>query len=297
MKQAYILKKLAVVFLIVLSTFGLKAQTALPKFTVSPSEIDALTENVTITFDVTGSAVEGLSDVYIWAWSPGLSPAESLLDYDQGSPSWGSISQNAKLEPIAGSPNKFKLTLPKTVTRNGVQVKFNNVAELFGTGDAPGKIKEFGFLLRSQDGSKQTPGDLKTKVSLLPLEFTASYFRTFPAKVSNKDVVTAYLNLSLIESGEDQKLKVAGNIKATVILLAANNTTILTVQKLATSFTAEKEYAFTFLPEMLGTFPTGVSLADVAKCQVIFTGEVLDQLGAPSPVVTKTFEFSFQQYE
>lgn len=269
----------------------------MPKFTVSPSEIDALTENVTITFDVTGSAVEGLTDVYIWAWSPGLTPSEFLLDYDQGSASWGSISANAKLEPVSGSPNLFKLSIPKTVTRNGVEVTFNNMAELFGVGDTPGKLKEIGFLLRSQDGSKQTPGDLKTKITLLPLEFTPAYFRTFPAKVSNKDVVTAYLNLSQIESTEDQKLKIADKITASVTLLSANNTPILTVDNLETSYTPEKEYAFTFLPEMLGTLPTGVTLNDVANCQVIFTGEVYDQIGGSTTVKTKTFDFSFQLYE
>jgi len=253
------MKKLTILLIIVLGAFGLKAQTDVPKFTVSPSE--------------------------------------TLLDYDQGSASWGSISKNAKLDPVAGNPNKFKLSLPKTVTRNGVSVTFNNIAELFGVGDTPGKIKEFGFLLRSQDGSKQTPGDLKTKVSLLPLEFTPAYFRTFPAKVSNKDVVTAYLNLSLIESGEDQKLKIASKITATATLMTATGTTILAVDKIATSYTSEKEYAFTFLPEMLAAFPAGVSLKDVAKCKIEFSGEVSDQKGGVTTVKTKAFEFSFQSYE
>jgi hypothetical protein len=291
------MKKLTVLLLIVMSAFTIHAQTALPKFTVSPAEIDALTENVSIVFDVTGSAVEGLTDVYIWAWAPGLNPSESLLDYDQGTPNWGSISQNAKLEAVAGSPNKFKLSLPKTVTRNGVQVTFNNMAELFGVADAPGKIKEIGFLLRSQDGSKQTPGDLKTKITLLPLEFTPAYFRTFPAKVSNRDVVTAYLNLNLIESGEDQKLIIADKITASVTLLTANNTTILTVDKIVTRYTPEKEYAFTFLPEMVGTLPTGVSLSNVANCRIVFSGVVYDQAGGTTTVSSKPFEFGFQQYE
>lgn len=291
------MKKLTILIIIVLGAFTINAQTALPKFTLSPSEIDALTENVTITFDVTGTAVEGLTDVYIWSWAPGLSPSEILLDYEQGSASWGSISENAKLDPVEGSPNKFKLSVPKTVTRNGVEVTFNNIAELFGVGDTPGRLKEIGFLLRSQDGSKQTPGDLKTKISLLPLEFTPAYFRTFPSKVSNKDVVTAYLNLNLIETTENQKLKIADKITASVTLLSADNTSILTVENLATSSTIEKEYAVTFLPEMIGTLPVGVTLNDVASCQIIFSGEVYDQSGVSTVVKSKTFDFSFQQYE
>lgn len=290
------MRKIIILIIITLGSFGLKAQVA-PTFTVTPSEIDALTENVTIVFDVTGSAVQGLTDVYIWAWAPGLNPSESLLVYDEGAPSWGSISQNAKLTPVQGNPNKFTLVLPKTVTRAGVEVTFNNVAELFGVGDSPGKIKEFGFLLRSQDGSKQTPGDLVTSVSLLPLEFESSYFRTFPSKVSNKDVVTAYLNLSLIEASEDQKLKVADNIKASISLLSASDTKIIQVDDIETTFTSENEYACSFLAEMLGEFPEGTSLADVKKCQIVFSGEVYNQDGTTEMVETRVFEFEFQPYE
>lgn len=291
------MKKIIFLIISILSTIGLKAQNAAPTFTVTPSEIDALTENVTIVFDVTGTAVEGLTDVYIWAWAPGLNPSESLLDYDQGSPSWGSISQNAKLTPVAGSPKKFTLSLPKTVTRAGTEVTFNNVAELFGVGDTPGKIKEFGFLLRSQDGSKQTPGDLVTSITLLPLEFDFSYFRTFPAKVSVNDVTTAYLNLSLIEASEDEKLKVAKNFTANVSLLDEAGEVLVEASDLTTTFTSENEYACSFLPEMLGDLPEGKSISDVAKCQVKFSAQVYNQDGSTEVVETKVFEFEFQLYE
>lgn len=291
------MRKIIILIITVLGTFGLKAQNAAPKFTVTPSEIDALTENVTIVFDVTGSAVQGLTDVYIWSWAPGLSPSEMLLVYDQGSPSWGSISPNAKLDPVPGDPNKFMLKLPKTVTRAGVQVTFNNVAELFGVGDTPGRIKEFGFLLRSQDGSKQTPGDMATSITLLPLEFESAYFRTFPAKVSNKDIVTAYLNLNLMESSENQKLKVAANIKAHIALLSESGTRLIEASNLGTTFTTEKEYAISFLASALGSFPSGTSLANVASCQIVFSGEVYNQDGTTETVETKIFEFDFQPYE
>jgi hypothetical protein len=291
------MRKLIILTIIILASLGLKAQTAVPKFTVTPSEIDALTENVSIVFDVTGSAVEGVTDIYIWSWGEGLNPAEMLLCYDEGTPSWGSISQNAKLDPVPGEPNKRILKLPKTVTRAGVEVTFNNVAELFGVGDTPGRIKKFGFLLRSQDGSKETPGDMATSITLLPLEFEKSYFRTFPAKVSNKDVVTAYLNLSLLESGEDEKLKIAANIKVSISLLTENDTKILTAEPLETSYTAQGEYAVSFLPGMLAAFPEGTSINDVVKCQLLFSGEVYSQEGAPQPVNTKTFEFEFEEYE
>ena len=291
------MRKIFVLLLIILGSFGLKAQNSAPTFTVTPSEIDALTENVTIVFDVTGSAVQGLTDVYIWAWAPGLNPSEILLVYDEGSPSWGSISPNAKLDPVPGEPNKFTLKLPKTVTRAGAEVTFNNVAELFGVGDTPGKIKEFGFLLRSQDGSKQTPGDMATSISLLPLEFEFSYFRTFPSQVSTNDVTTAYLNLAQIESVEDARLQIADKITATISLLDENSAIVVSAEDLATTFTSEKEYACTFLPEMLGEFAEGTSIEDIVKCKVVFSGEVYNQDGSATVVKTKAFEFEFQQYE
>jgi len=291
------MRKLIVLSIFILGVFSVKAQDKLPVFTVTPSEVDALTENVVIEFDVTGTVVEGLTDVYIWSWAPGLTPSEMLLVYDQGSPSWGSISDNAKLEPVAGQPNKFRLTLPKTVTRAGVEVTFNNVAELFGVGDTPGKIKEFGFLLRSQDGVKQTPGDMKTSISLLPLEFEPSYFRTFPAKVSKKDVITAYLNLGLIEGGEDMKMAIADNIMAKVSLLAEDGTVLIASESMETNFTGQNEHAFSFLAEMLGELPEGKTMDDVTKCQIVFSGEVYNQDETTEMVSTKTFEFDFEVYE
>lgn len=291
------MKKIIILLFIISGFMRAEAQTAVPTFTVSPSEIDALTENVTITFDVTGSAVDGLTDVYIWAWSPQLNPSEMLLCYEGSSANWGSISPNAKLAPVAGDSKKFKLSLPMTVTRAGVEVTFNTIAELFGVGDQPGKIKEFGFLLRSQDGSKQTPGDLATKVSLLALEFEEAYFRTFPSKVSSADVVTAYLNLAKIESGEDMKLAIADSIKAEVSLLTASDIKLLTVEDMETTYTDEGEHACTFLPQMLGTLPTGVTLSDVVKCQVVFSGKVFKKDGSTEAVQTKTFEFEFQPYK
>jgi len=291
------MKKILFSFIMILGVTGLRAQDDVPTFTVTPSEVDALTENVTIVFDVTGTVVEGLSEVYIWAWSNQLNPSEMLLCYDQGSASWGSISKNAKLDPVEGSPNKFMLSLPKTVTRAGTEVTFNNIAELFGVGDTPGKIKDFGFLLRSQDGNKQTPGDMATSVTLLALEFESSYFRTFPSKVSNKDVVTAYLNLSLLESGEDEKLEIADDITASISLLTGNDTKILTVEPLETTYTEQGEYAVSFLPEMLAEFPDGTSIDDVAKCRIVFSGKVYNQDGTSEVVNTETFEFEFQEYE
>jgi hypothetical protein len=115
--------------------------------------------------------------------------------------------------------------------------------------------------------------------------------------VSVSDVVTAYLNLSKIESSEDQKLAIADSIKAEISLLTAADVKVLTVSNIATTYTTEKEYACTFLPAMVGTLPSGVTINNVAKCQVVFSGKVRTQAGASEVVKTKTFEILFQPYK
>ncbi len=291
MKRLYIIS----CFLII----GLYALGQVPTITTRPSEIDALTENVTFTFDVTGTDVEGLTDVYIWAWSPQLNPSEILLVYDQGSPSWGSISSNAKLSPVDGQSNIFEIVLPLTVTRGGVEVTFNNVAELFGVADTPGKIKEFGFLLRSQDGSKQTPGDLESKVTLVPLEFGESYFRVFPAKVSNKDVVSTYVNLNLIDEldEEDYKLLACVSFTADISLKDASGEDILVLEGVSTVSERDMEYAVTFIPARLGEFPDGKSIDDVVSCSILFKGQLKISESETEEVESSIFEIEFQDLE
>ena len=289
--------KKAIIFFIVLLV-GMRVYSQLPTVTITPSEIDALTENVTIVFDVTGTDVEGVTDIYIWAWCPQLSsPSEILLDYDQGSASWGSISENAKLMPVEGQPNKRKIELPMTVTRAGVEVTFRNMAELFGVAETPGKIKEIGFLLRSQDGSKQTPGDMQSKITLLPLEFSESFMRTFPSKVSNTDVVTVYLNLNkLSEAGEQEQLLVVSDFEAEIILQDLDGNDIVTVGELVMMPERDGEYSVTFLPNFLGEFPEGKTIDDVTKFTVKFSGDLI----SGDSVITaesNVYEVEFQEYE
>jgi hypothetical protein len=277
---------------------GMQAYSQLPTVTTTPGEIDALTENVTIEFDVTGTTVEGVADIYIWAWSPQLAaPTEILLDYEQGSASWGSISENAKLATVEGQPNKRRIQLPLTVTRAGVEVTFKNVAELFGVAETPGKIKEFGFLLRNQDGTKQTPGDLQTKVTLVPLEFSEAFFRIFPARVSKMDVVSVYMNLNqLTEAAENVKLLVATSFKTEIILKDSEGLTLVEVSDIEMVPQRPGEYSITFSPTFLGQFAEGKSIDDVAGFDVKFSGALTT--GTSNVVVeSKVYEVEFQDYE
>ncbi len=289
------MKKLIILLLIlsggVLHTFG-----QVPKLTVTPGEIDALTENVTFTFDVTGTDVEGLTDIYIWAWSSDIgSPSEMLLCYDGGNASWGNISPNAKLEPVDSNPNLFTITLPKTVTRDDGEVTFKNVADLFGVSATPGKIKEFGFLLRSQDGSQQTPGDMQSKVTLKALIFEENIFRTFPASVSNKDVVTVYFNQNL---ADDAKQEIMTDVKVSVTLTDESGDVIIAhAEPVATTPERDGEFSYSFLPSMLGTFPDGVTLDDVKNMEVVFSGILNKPDGTTETVTSSTFEQVFSDYE
>ncbi|MDP4183911.1 MAG: hypothetical protein Q8862_01960 [Bacteroidota bacterium] len=278
----------------ILSSFG---QSDLPKFTVDPADIDALTENVTITFDVTGTAVAGLTDVYLWAWSSELgSPSEALIDYEGGSSSWGNISPNAKLTPVEGTTNKFQLKFPITVTRNGATVTFNNMADLFGVSATPGKLKEVGFLLRDVTGNKQTPGDKKTSIKLKALAFEESLFRTFPSGVSNKDIVTVYYNQNLATNPKEQ---VMSNIMVSVTLVDADGNTVVAMSEpVATTPDRDGEFAFTYLPsKLVDPFPEGKSVSDIKTMKVVFSGTLNKPDGTTETVTTSTFEQNFSDYQ
>ena len=283
------------IILLSLLVFGLlsivKAQN--PVVTTSPGDVDALTENVTITFDVTGTAVEGLTDVYIWAWSNDVKPknAEMKLCYNGQSANWSDISENAKLAPVEGEANKFKIVLPITVTREEGEVTYKNIAELFGVGETPGKIKEFGFLLRSKDGSKQTPGDMATKVTLVPLVFQESLTRTFPSWFTTNDIVTLYYNQNLATNNQEKIMK---DIKISVALLDESETPIVSLLKQNVREERSKEYAYSFLPEKFAEFPDGKSINDVKKVKYQFIGVVKDSNGSDIEVKSGEFIVEFK---
>ena len=261
-----------------------------PTLKTIPADVDALTENVTLIFDVTGTSLEGMTDLYIWSWCNDIKsgPTEMKLCYNGNSADWGNVSENAKLTYVEG--NTFKIQLPVTVTRDEGEGTFSTIADLFGFTENPGGIKKFGFLIRDKSGDKQASGD---DFTLAPLVFEESLFRTFPTSVSNTDVVTIFYNLNL---STDYKMLSAKEISATIMLMDDDNNVLIRVDNIPCAEERNNEYSCTILAEKLGDFPVGKSVDDVVEMEAFFTG-IIETNGIRDTVESDAFSKSFSVFE
>lgn len=279
------MKKLYILIAIMAGSLSLMAQPC--KYTMTPATIDAYTTPVTIIFDATGTPMEGESEAYIWSW------AEGGGNMDICGPDWAGIYPSAKLTPVEGEPNKFKLELPYTTEVKGETVTFSTFADLFSTTIAPGKLLHVGFMLRSLDGTKQTDGDMACDLRLSPLNFTDNEFRTFPSAISIADVVSVYLNPAL---SSNNSVKLMKDVKISLTFMDAAETTLYTTpEDLTTTRDARGCWTFTFLPEKIVVLPAGKTTADISKFKVTFKGILPTYQGETEEVET-TFEQDFKNY-
>ncbi|OHX65067.1 alpha-amylase family glycosyl hydrolase [Flammeovirga pacifica] len=146
-----LLLKTAYLFFALLITNAVQAQVS-----TTPDKIDVLTEEVTITFDVSGTDVAGESDLYLWGWS-------TVGDFLTNG-TWAASSEAAKLTKKEG--NVFTFTFPIT---NG-DATYKTIAEIVGA-DNPTAIKSVGGLVKTKDGGKKT-GDLVIPIEELAVSVT-----------------------------------------------------------------------------------------------------------------------------
>ena len=268
----------------------LSAYSQKPTLKTVPADVDALTENVTLLFDVTGTSLEGLTDLYIWSWCNDIKsgPTEMKLCYNGNSADWSNVSENAKLNHVEA--NIFEIQLPITVTRDEGQVTYSTIADLFGFTENPGGIKAFGFLLRDKAGNTQASGD---DFSLTPLVFEESLFRTFPTSVSNTDVITVFYNMNL---STDYKMLSAKDISATIVLMDDNSNILIKVENIMCVEERDNEFSCTFLAQKLGDLPAGKSIEDVVEMVVTFTG-IIETNGIQDRIESEAFSKSFSVFE
>ncbi|MBO9563124.1 MAG: hypothetical protein J7621_10135 [Niastella sp.] len=155
-------------------------------YTIAPSTFTAEDE-ITMTFDFTGTGLAGETNLYIWTWAnkgaTGLTEKVGITNTD-----WGNSPEIAKLTP-AGSPNKFTYKFTGTT-----------MYEL-----APGQLKHFQFLIKTKTGSKQTC-DSETK-AFDPLVFIPNVLRVFPARVGQNDVVLLNFHQDLATTLNEQRME------------------------------------------------------------------------------------------
>ncbi|GAA3929841.1 hypothetical protein [Hymenobacter algoricola] len=138
--------------------------------TTNPATFTAK-DRVVITVDVTGTPVDGVGPLYIWAFIPG-----SGGDAITNGGNFAASTPEAKMTQVG--PNKWSYTV-------------NSSVDFFAKPVAV--ITAFGFLVKNQDGTKQT-SDFSLPVK--PLEYAAKRVETFPSNFSEADVVTVKYNQS-----------------------------------------------------------------------------------------------------
>jgi hypothetical protein len=252
------MKQLLYFLFFVLSGLGAFAQ---PSF--SPSSFTAEDE-VTITVDVTGTGMAGVTDAYIWIFSnPDLGGGADGVTNG----SWTNSSDGAKMTP-AGT-NKFTFKFIGTT--------------LFG--QTPAQLKSFGFLLKKKDGSAQT-ADYKP-FFFDPLIFVPTMARIFPSKVDKDDVITLNFDNRYASTPNDQRMTPK---TVTITMYDDLNATVGSALTLTLRSTEATIWNASFIPEASFTAAAGRKLG---KFKYRFNGTLLDANGAPSTVSTADFEVVF----
>lgn len=270
--------------LLLLSFFlgGSYAFAQLPTVTADPANFTVL-DNVVLTFDVTGTVVEGEPEIFIWAWT-------NVADYKTNTfdgAGFGNSSDFAMLVPVEGEPNKYTFTFPTTlIDSQGNETVINNILEMVGASSAT-EIEYNGFLLKNRDGSKQTPGDRATEIKFSPAVFIPTTLRTFPATVTSEDITT--FNFDPNAPADDIRLKGVRN--SNMIITQLNGTDIPEIVKESVFNDATGTFEVTFIPlDELGEMAGG-ELQSVTYKYVD-----LDNPDIETPPATVTF-FGFEPPE
>lgn len=248
-------------YLLFFTISGLAASAQNPSF--SPSSFTAEDE-VTLTIDVTGTGMAGVTDAYLWIFSnPDLPGGADGVTNG----SWTNSSDAAKLTPAG--PNKFTY-------------KFTGTTMFLQT---PAQLKSFGFLLKKKDGSAQTP-DYKS-FFFDPLIFVPSMLRVFPSKVDVDDVVTVNFDNTYAVTPNDQRMAPA---TFTVSMFDDLGNTVGSPVTLPVTKTDLTIWSGSFIPNSSFTPAVGRKLL---KFRYKINGTVLDTNGLPMTVSTAETEVTF----
>ena len=248
------MKKLIYLSFLLLFGFAINAQNP----TFSPSTFTA-EDQVTLTYDVTGTPMAGATEAYIWLWgNAGDSPLNS---------SWTNSPDAARM--TAAGTNKWSFTFTATV--------------LWGL--PPAALQNFRFLVKKKDGSAQTPD--QGPFNFDPLVFTPSMLRIFPAKVGADDVVTVNYDKTYGVTANEQRMT-----PTTVTITMYDDLGVQVGSPLTTAVTkvADTRWAKSFIPTLAFTPGTGRKLA---KFKYKFNGTLLDPSGATITVTSSEAEVTF----
>lgn len=257
------MKKSLILTLMILAGRLVMAQE-FTNFTISPATYTAEDE-VTITFDFTGTNLAGETDLYIWTWANkdavGFPGKDGSTNTD-----WGNSPAAAKLTAVAGQANKFTYKMTGTTMFNL----------------SPGQLKHFQFLAKTKSGSKQSADSKKNVFD--PLVFVPSMLRIFPAKVGQNDVVSIYFHQDLATAINEQRMQ-----PTTVTVEVFDNTGASAGQPLTLSVknAGDKRWRAYFIPTRSYTPGAGKKFT---RFTYKFNGTIQDVNNQPVTVSTATVE-------
>jgi hypothetical protein len=251
------------IFLIIfcLATIGWNVARA-QNPTFSPPIFTAEDE-VTLTVDVTGTPMAGQAEAYIWIFSNVSGGGRDGFT----NTSWTNAPPSARMTAAGTNKWSFKFT----------------VTTMFS--QTPAELKDFGFLVKAKDGSKQTL-DYKP-FAFDPLIFTPVKMRVFPAKVDKDDAVTVNFDRSLGSTTDEQRMDL---VSATITVFDEAGSQVgspLTINARKTDVTI---WSATFVPSNSFTPGTGHRLF---KFKYKFNGTVRDVIGALVTVSSAETEYTF----
>lgn len=171
------MKKYILTFLLLIcATVSLYAQA---KVDISPKGFTA-EDKITITVDVTGTILDGVKPLYLWAWIPGCCGA------DNGD--WNNSNEANKLTEVKA--NVWSISFVPTAFYK----------------KSAGEIGEIGFLVKAKDGT----GDKKTQdmgSKVTSLVFVPNKLRVFPSQFTQDDVITIIYDQKLDDNPSMKALK------------------------------------------------------------------------------------------
>jgi hypothetical protein len=250
------MKKIFSTLIAILTLVAVKAQTSGAVITTNPSSFTA-EDVVTITIDVSAVGnLAGKSPLYMWTWNPG-NPAP-------GNGDWTNSNEARKLTNVG--PNKWAVTMKPT--------------EFYGK--APSEVTKIEFLVKAKDGS----GDQKTNdiaLTVDPLVFVPTVFRTYPRFIGKNEFVTGYLDQNLATDITTTRLMPT---TCDVTVLNAQGNAIATVN-LPVRNEGNKLWSVSLYPTLTFSL-TPAQVAD--KLRFKFKGTVLGPTGAPVNAETPVYE-------
>jgi hypothetical protein len=249
--------------------FFLAFRSADAQVTFNPSSFTPI-DSVTLTVDVTGTPMDGRTEAYIWIFSNTSGGGKDGFT----NTSWTNSPASAKMKNVGG--NKWQFGFIGTT--------------MFS--QSPGELKDFGFLVKAQDGSKQTPDYKPYKFD--QLIFTPTVLRVFPSKVDLTDVISINFDQTLSIDPNEQRMTPA---TATVGLYkdSLDNGSTVHIQvgsdiTLPVRKTADQKWSASFIPSSSFTVPAGVV---ITRFRYKFHGTVLDGNGTPASISSSEGEQTF----